>query len=327
MLPTTLLLADPALAAPRVGRRVHVRRPRALPLRRGWAALAVLGVLVAGALGYLRMWPPLATVMSASMEPTIRTGDMVVLKRLDGPAHVGQVVSVSVPDEARSRYGYPPVVIHRVLAVARDGSVTTKGDARKDPDPFKSPRTALTATVVGKLPAGGRVVAFLSSGMGLTWLASGVLLLLAMPLLDRQRDARESESGELRAQLATISEELAALRHDRLVLAELQAATATLSDRLQPIPAAPPEPGPLERLAETLPPLPVADHSAPQLAFALDVERRPRFARPREPELDPAPMRKGQLVLALAAPQPPWDTPPPELRRFSGLIAASHFQR
>ena len=53
-----------------------------------------------GPLGYLKTWPPLATVMSASMAPTINTGDIVVLKRLDAPAAINQVVMVRVPDEA-----------------------------------------------------------------------------------------------------------------------------------------------------------------------------------------------------------------------------------
>src|SRR4051794_27085250 len=78
--------------------------------------LAVLAlVAVAAGLLYLRAWPPAATVMSASMTPTIRTGDVVLLKHLDRPPRVGDVVAVSVPDAARSRYGYPAVVIHRVV--------------------------------------------------------------------------------------------------------------------------------------------------------------------------------------------------------------------
>src|SRR5262245_20615116 len=111
----TVLLADPAiriagLRAP-TPHRVE-RAARAIRLR--WVLLATLLMLVAGALGYLRTLPPLATVMSGSMAPTIDTGDMVVLQRLRAPAEVGDVVMIHVPDEARQRYGYPSVVIHRV---------------------------------------------------------------------------------------------------------------------------------------------------------------------------------------------------------------------
>ncbi len=72
-------------------------------------------------LAYLQTWPPLATVMSGSMAPTIDTGDVVLLKRLERPARVGDIVSIPVPDEARSRFGYPPVVIHRIVAIDADG--------------------------------------------------------------------------------------------------------------------------------------------------------------------------------------------------------------
>src|SRR5262249_27992826 len=135
-------------------------RPRATKVSWRWfLVVAALFVAFAG-LAFLRVWPPLATVMSGSMAPTINTGDMVVLQRLDHPARVGDIVVVNVPDDARSRYGYPPVVIHRIVRIAGDGTVTTKGDARKEPDPFTVPRRAIGAHVVARVPGGGRVAAF-----------------------------------------------------------------------------------------------------------------------------------------------------------------------
>src|SRR5215212_9153325 len=146
------------------------------------AASAVVGALVA-----LGTWPPLATVMSASMEPAISTGDVVVLRTLDRPPHVGEVVSVAVPAEARRRYGYPPTVVHRVVKVAPTGAITTKGDARPRPDPFTVSRAAVRARVVLTVPAAGNVIAFLTSTMGLLWLAAGAVLLVGLPLLEHVR--------------------------------------------------------------------------------------------------------------------------------------------
>src|SRR4051794_7253391 len=178
-----------------------------------WIALGALAMLVAGALGYLRTWPPLATVMSASMSPTINTGDMVILRRPGRPARVGDVVMVQVPDDARTRYGYPPVVIHRVVTVKRDGRLTTKGDARHEPDPFTVPRGAVTTSVVAHLPAAGRALGFFGSGLGLLWLASGGALFLAMPLVERYRDSqhrgeqgREALDDALRATVTSQAE-------------------------------------------------------------------------------------------------------------------------
>jgi signal peptidase I len=231
---TTTLLAHYGLTPrprPLVRRRASTApRRRALAVRasvRGhapalphWrAALAgVLIALVVGGLGVLRVWPPFAVVMSGSMAPTINTGDMVVLERLRAPARIGEIVAVNVPDDARARYGYPPVVIHRVFRITPDGQIRTKGDARPQPDPFTIPRTAVDRRVVAHIPSGGRVLAFFHSAPGLLWLLSGAVLLFGLPLLDRQRDARRQEAeaaGDLREELHTVAGELARLQAEQ----------------------------------------------------------------------------------------------------------------
>src|SRR5436305_9213001 len=197
-----MLLADQAEPAP--------------PRRRlGLLLVALVVVAAAGGLVYLRAWPPMATVMSGSMEPTIETGDVVLLKHMDRAPRVGDVIAVNVPDIARSRYGYPPVVVRRVVRIAPNGDVTTKGDARPKADPFTVSRGSVNARVVADVPAAGHVLAFFTSTLGLVWLAGGVLMLVVLPVLERQRDAREREEDtleSLRAELRAISEELAALR-------------------------------------------------------------------------------------------------------------------
>jgi len=153
--------------------------------------------------------------MSASMTPTIKTGDVVLLKHLDRPPRVRDIIAVSVPDAARSRYGYPPVVIHRVVKIAPNGDITTKGDARPRPDPFTVKRGSVNARVVATIPAGGHVLAFFTSTVGLAWLVGGVLLLIVMPLFERQRDMRDREEETLdvlRSELRSISDQLALLR-------------------------------------------------------------------------------------------------------------------
>src|SRR3954469_121184 len=188
----TVLLADPAVRLAGVrpaGRRAAVVRRRRVRWGRLLAGTLVAGVLLG--LAFLGTWPPLATVMSGSMAPTIDTGDIVLLKRLDRPARVGDIVSIPVPDEARSRFGYPPVVIHRIVAIDAAGIVKTKGDARKQPDPFTLPRSALTRRVVATVPAAGRALSFAGSPLGLLWLASGAGLLIGLPLLERFRAAQQ----------------------------------------------------------------------------------------------------------------------------------------
>src|SRR5436305_6008331 len=179
-----MLLADQAEPAP--------------PRRRlGLLLVAVVVVAAAGGLVYLRAWPPMATVMSGSMEPTIKTGDVVLLKHMDRAPRVGDVIAVDVPDIARSRYGYPSVVVHRVVRIAPNGDITTKGDARPKPDPFTVRRGSVKARVAADIPAAGHVLAFFTSTLGLIWLGAGVLMLVVLPILERQRDAREREEEPL----------------------------------------------------------------------------------------------------------------------------------
>jgi signal peptidase I len=336
MQPTPLLAAaalGPARAAPS-----RVRAPRRAPRPRR-LLIALLLAAVCGGLGYLREWPPTATVMSGSMAPTIDTGDMVVLRKLGRPAAIGDIVVVNVPDEARSRYGYPPVVIHRVLRIGAGGAVTTKGDARKEPDPFTVPRSSLSARVVAKLPAAGNVLAFFKSPLGLLWLALGGVLFFAVPGLDRRRASVQREADGLRVQLEQITEELVELRYEQLAerdaiarqLAAMASAITALPGQIAaaaPAPAPDPEPepepegDPLEQLELALVPAPrhpaAADESEPQLAFLLDVERRPRFARPSEDQLElalePSLPPPAQLSLTALAPRsvaPPPPPPPP----------------
>ena len=178
------------------------------------AVVAVLGTVGFGA-GYLGSWPPVATVMSGSMSPTIKTGDVVLLKRLAGPPRVGDIVKVEVPDEARARYGYPPVVIHRIIRLNSDGTIQTKGDARPTPDPFTIRSTSITARVVFDVPAAGRVLAFLMSPLGLLWIVGGVAMFFVLPLFERRQEEAEAEHATLAAmqtELTVISGELARLR-------------------------------------------------------------------------------------------------------------------
>src|SRR3954452_10432130 len=213
----TALLIDPPLTVGRDAPAAEEAKPATARrrLRLGWLLTAIVLIAAVGGLSYLRTWPPMATVMSASMSPTIKTGDVVLLKHLDRAPRVGDIIAVSLPDQARRRYGYPPVVVHRVGRLSTSGDITTKGDAPPHPDPFTVRRGSVNARVAGHIPAAGHVVAFFTSTLGLIWMASGVLLLVVLPLVERQRDARERDEttlDELRTELRTISDEISLMR-------------------------------------------------------------------------------------------------------------------
>jgi signal peptidase I len=279
-------------------------RRRASFGRRGAAAAALLAVIVAG-LGVLRVWPPLAVVMSGSMTPTIKTGDMVVLMHLHRPARVGEVVEVPVPDDARARYGYPPVVIHRVFRIT-GGQIRTKGDARPAADPFTVPQTAVEARVVADIPAGGRILSFFHSGPGLLWLLFGAALFFGLPLLDRLRDARGREAeatADLRDQLAAVSAGLAHLQSEQErsrraadeTLAQLDRLTRLVAGTLGEEPSAPdgdvpaPEATPGKTAASPNGQSATSAPASADSASTCETATEPMAASASEPGFDPVP--------------------------------------
>lgn len=76
------------------------------------------------------------TVLTASMEPAIPAGSVVVVRPIPtSEVRVGDVVTFEAPVEAR------PVVTHRVIEVVEPGArpvIRTKGDASDSPDPWRA---------------------------------------------------------------------------------------------------------------------------------------------------------------------------------------------
>ena len=161
-------------------------------------AVAVVGVLSLIAAVVTRMSAkqeytvfghPVLTVLSGSMSPVIRTGDLIVDNPVTSTAaasklHVGQIITFRDPTAAK-------VLTHRIYAVqGASGHATayvTKGDANNAPDAVAVP----TANVIGvyddKIPRGGYVLNSLHEPLvlglliasPLLWLLSGWLIAYA----------------------------------------------------------------------------------------------------------------------------------------------------
>jgi signal peptidase I len=286
---------------------------RRFPIRTA-AVVAVLGVAGFG-FGYLGSWPPVATVMSGSMSPTIKTGDVVVFKRLAGAAGVGDIVEVNVPDEARSRYGYPPVVIHRIVRLNADGTVTTKGDARQTPDPFTVRRNSINTRVLFAIPAAGRVFAFLASPLGLLWIVGGVAMFFVLPLFERREETAQAEHAALtamQAELHAITGELARLRVE-----PVQAGAPE-----EPVLVQAPEPVQVEAPPAEEEPMPSADITSTPKIDWLDLETvdeshlEPHW--PEAPEFMPGYVPFGQAPTSDAEPESDPEPVTYTVRRRSG---------
>ena len=130
---------------------------------------------------------PVMTVLSGSMTPAIRTGDLIVDKQIHSTAqasglHAGQIISFRDPSAPTK------VLTHRIYAVNRTaGQVTgyvTKGDANNAPDAVAVAPGNVIGIYEGKVPRGGYVLNALHKpqvlglliASPLLWLLSGWLI-------------------------------------------------------------------------------------------------------------------------------------------------------
>jgi signal peptidase I len=153
-------------------------RSFALARRGGSFLLWTVAGLAAGLA--LAMLVPLAfhgrplTVMSGSMEPTIKTGDVLVAREISPlDARRGDVVSFRDPD----RGGL--LVTHRVRSMSRSGdkvAFVTKGDANNSSERWRVGTNDRISRTMYRIPAVGRVLAFSHT-------RQGILMLVLLPLL------------------------------------------------------------------------------------------------------------------------------------------------
>lgn len=131
-------------------------------------AIALAGVRVAGLTPY--------AVLSGSMEPAYRVGDLVYVAHSDPQTiQVGDTIAF-VSDSALQ------TITHRVAAVQADGSsFTTKGDANDSVDGAPVAAENVLGKVVFSLPKLGYVSAFLTSEAG-RWVGVAVVLALVLVL-------------------------------------------------------------------------------------------------------------------------------------------------
>ena len=143
--------------------------------------LAVAGYFVG--LGVEHADPPVVAVQGHSMQPTLVTGDLVVLQGVN-PANLrkGDIIAVTVPAALRAKYGLPPHVVHRIVGIqhTKTGPIfTTKGDNNPNPDIFTTPASDVVGEVKYKIPFLGYPLLFLGSRQGEIFLgaAGGIVLL------------------------------------------------------------------------------------------------------------------------------------------------------
>jgi len=144
----------------------------------GFALSVLLAVALPQALGATSM-----VVRSGSMTPTIRTGDIVVVRPIaPTEAAIGDIVTFKDPA------GSDRLLVHRVRAISRVGDdveVITKGDSNTTQERWKVPADGTIGTVAYRVPALGFAVAWIGSPGGRVGLVILPALLLAAMFLIR----------------------------------------------------------------------------------------------------------------------------------------------
>lgn len=127
----------------------------------------VLGLLTWSVLPAVIGWRP-TVVLTGSMAPSILPGDVIVSAPATAvDALPGRVVLVDDPSSPGR------LLVHRVLALQADGSLTTKGDANPSPDSLPVPPSSLEGLPRLRVPFAGLPMLWMTEGR---WhlLAAGV---------------------------------------------------------------------------------------------------------------------------------------------------------
>jgi signal peptidase len=143
-------------------------------------AFPVLGV---GVLWFLLLGPsfvggPASYVVVAgdSMQPTLSSGDLVVLRHQD-TYHEGDIVAFRLP---KGELAEGAIVIHRVAGGTAQEGFITQGDNKERPDPWHPTKDDILGKKWLQLPGVGRFLVLLRAPLPLATLAGGLGMLTVL---------------------------------------------------------------------------------------------------------------------------------------------------
>jgi len=145
--------------------------------------LLLLTILLVCAVGYLSIWGclPFIPVIGSSMEPVIRSGSLLITTPLVAKEiKEGDIIVYKAPSFIRDKYGYSPLVVHRVVEIKGSPSALqfqTGGDNTGN-DPFLVKAHDIYGTIKYQIPYLGLPLIFLYSQMGTILTTIAIILLL-----------------------------------------------------------------------------------------------------------------------------------------------------
>ncbi len=155
-------------------------------------------------------------VLSGSMEPTLRTDSMILVRQTD-PAEIR-------PDDIISFYSSDPALhgavnTHRVLSVDNQNGVYifhTKGDANLVPDEYTTVGNDIIGVVVFSSFLLGKLIRLLSNPLVfIPVIMVPLVLLLVMNMIKTVRLAKQAAADEEAEQIQAVKEELERRKQQR----------------------------------------------------------------------------------------------------------------
>ncbi len=154
--------------------------------------ISVAGYLV-GAL-VLRVNPPVLAIQSQTMSPTIRQGDLAILKSTEARLlKPGDIIAIKLTGQEQSKYQLPSEIIRRIVKITRSNNTElflTKGDGNPANDPFSVNPSAVSGKVIKSIPFLGFPILFFSSQQGIIFLIASAIILLIYYILGFLEDRR-----------------------------------------------------------------------------------------------------------------------------------------
>ncbi len=147
-------------------------------MKRGIVLTAIIIACIGGFLS-IRGTLPFMPIFGASMEPTLKSGSLLIIEPIDpNEVEVGDIIVYNVHPMIRDYYNYPPVIAHRVIRVNTQPrlSFRTAGDNTGE-DPFVIMPGDLRGTVGKQIPYLGLPLLFFQSTQGLIFTAIALTLL------------------------------------------------------------------------------------------------------------------------------------------------------
>lgn len=145
-------------------------------------------------------------VLSGSMEPTIMTGDMVLVKETDTQnLQKGDVIAYKSGEA---------VITHRIMEVKQEDGKTqyiTQGDANDSEDTLPVEASAVEGRYVGRIPGFGNVAMFMQTTTGMILFVVCPLILFILYDIIRRRVAGAKENSRTKE----LEEELERLRAEK----------------------------------------------------------------------------------------------------------------